>query len=90
MEGSINKKDGCFFSVQDPFRTHVHSYQILDTKLQQKIIGGVSGLGGPEWSRIRLGQQRKIVPENTDEIHKSQAHLKSKAGMQKVDKKNQI
>ena len=35
-----------------------------------------------------IGLAEKTVLGSTDEIHKSQAHLKSKAGMQKVDKKN--
>ena len=35
-----------------------------------------------------IGLAEKTVLGNTDEIYKSQAHLKSKAGMQKVDKKN--
>ena len=34
-----------------------------------------------------IGLAEKTVLGNTDEIHKSQAHLKSKAGMQKVDEK---
>ena len=34
-----------------------------------------------------IGLAEKTVLGSTDEIHKSQAHLKSKAGMQKVDKK---
>ena len=49
--------------------------------------GGWEGLGG-QWLQNSIGLVGKTLPKNTDEIHKTQAYLKSLAGMQKVDKKN--